>query len=173
MGGYYSTPAPTTLHAAQGTQGTQGTKPCEEGMVCSEPDLDPTTGKEVHTAGGKTPYAYMHSGCPLNRRELGRASWAFLHTLAAYYPTEPTTKDQERMRDFILKFAAVYPCGYCADTTSEEMVRHPPRVESRHEFQQYMCEIHNEVNDRLGKPQFDCSKLNERWREGPTDGSCS
>ena len=35
-----------------------------------------------------------------------------------------------------------------------------------------MCELHNEVNDRLGKPQFDCDKVDERWRTGPADGSC-
>ena len=29
-------------------------------------------------------YAYMHSECPLNRRELGRASWGYLHTLGKF-----------------------------------------------------------------------------------------
>jgi hypothetical protein len=38
-------------------------------------------------------------------------------------------------------------------------VKHPPKVESRKELSQYMCELHNEVNKYLGKPVFDCSKV--------------
>ena len=29
-----------------------------------------------------------------------------------------------------------------------------------------------QVNEMLGKPTFDCSKVFERWRDGPADGSC-
>jgi FAD-linked sulfhydryl oxidase len=114
----------------------------------------------------------MHSGCPLNRREVGRAAWAFLHTVAAYYPQQPTREEQQNMEQFMLSMARVYPCGYCADTTRDEMIRNPPRVGSQGELAEWLCEIHNEVNDRLGKPLFDCSKVNERWRTGPRDGSC-
>jgi hypothetical protein len=39
----------------------------------------------------------------------------------------------------------VYPCGYCADTTSGEMIVNPPRVRSRAEFALWMCKLHNEV----------------------------
>ena len=90
----------------------------------------------------------MDSGCPVNRRELGRASWAFLHTMAAYYPENPTSEQQELMNDFMHKFAVVYPCGYCGDTTWQEMMRNPPNVSSRREFALWMCQLHNEVNDR-------------------------
>lgn len=108
----------------------------------------------------------MHSECPLTRKEVGRASWAFLHTLAAYYPEAPSRAHQEDMHAFVKSYARFYPCGYCADTTSQELIRNPPRLQSRADFQQWMCEIHNEVNDRLGKPIFDCSKVDERWRTG-------
>ena len=76
-------------------------------------------------------YAYQHSGCPLNRKEVGRATWAFLHTMAAYYPVAPSSKQQEEMRTFMHTLGRVYPCGYCADTTSDEMIRNPPRVRRR------------------------------------------
>eukprot|EP01147_Barroeca_monosierra_P010723 gene10723-2813_t len=122
---------------------------------------------------GKTPFAYMHSDCPLNRRELGRASWAFLHTLAAYFPETPSTAEQENMKQFIELYIQLYPCGYCGDTSWQDMMRNPPRLQSRQEFARWMCEMHNEVNDRLGKTIFDCSKVEERWRTGPSDGSCS
>jgi hypothetical protein len=29
-----------------------------------------------------------------------------------------------------------------------------------------------QVNEMLGKPAFDCSRVMERWRDGPADGSC-
>ena len=35
-----------------------------------------------------------------------------------------------------------------------------------------MCEMHNRVNVKLGKPEFDCSKVFQRWRDGWEDGSC-
>eukprot|EP00045_Choanoeca_perplexa_P000117 m.13037 g.13037 ORF g.13037 m.13037 type:complete len:174 (+) comp10084_c0_seq1:99-620(+) len=143
--------------------------------ACSEPTPEQDQKARQRAAqgqAGKTPYAYMHSGCPLNRRELGRASWAFLHTMAAFYPEHPTEKQQEDMSNFMWTFATVYPCGYCGDTTWQEMARHPPQVTTQKDFALWMCELHNEVNDRLGKPQFDCSKVDERWRTGPTDGSC-
>lgn len=49
---------------------------------------------------------------------------------------------------------------------------HPPQVQSRTEFTRWMCEMHNEVNERLGKELFDCSKVDQRWRDGWKDGSC-
>lgn len=57
-----------------------------------------------------------------------RASWAYLHTLAAFYPDKPDEAHAKRMHEFMLSYARFYPCGYCADTTSEEMVRNPPRT---------------------------------------------
>ena len=44
------------------------------------------------------PVAYMHSGCPLSRKEVGRAAWAYLHTMAAYYPDKPSVTQQDDMR---------------------------------------------------------------------------
>lgn len=52
------------------------------------------------------------------------------------------------------------------------MVKNKVRTESREEFGQWMCEAHNDVNRKLGKKEFDCSKWEERWRTGWKDGSC-
>ncbi|KAG2133776.1 hypothetical protein DEU56DRAFT_871932 [Suillus clintonianus] len=35
----------------------------------------------------------------------------------------------------------------------------------------WFCERHNEVNGKLGKQMFDCAKVDERWKDGPPDGS--
>lgn len=49
---------------------------------------------------------------------------------------------------------------------------YPPDTRDRVRFSRWMCEVHNEVNERMGKKQFDCSKIDERWLEGWKDGSC-
>lgn len=48
----------------------------------------------------------------------------------------------------------------------------PPRTESQEALSQWLCKMHNRVNVKIGKPEFDCSKVNERWRDGWSDGSC-
>jgi len=52
------------------------------------------------------------------------------------------------------------------------MKGNPPKVGNRFELSQWLCERHNDVNTRLGKEKFDCSKVDERWKDGPADGSC-
>ncbi|KAJ8866377.1 hypothetical protein PR048_032220 [Dryococelus australis] len=48
----------------------------------------------------------------------------------------------------------------------------PPPAQSQEQLSQWLCDVHNGVNERLGKPLFDCSRVNERWRDGWKDGSC-
>jgi hypothetical protein len=36
----------------------------------------------------------------------------------------------------------------------------------------WLCNVHNKVNKRLGKPEFDCSKVLERWRYAVKDSGC-
>ena len=55
---------------------------------------------------------------------------------------------------------------------SLRLQRHPPDTRSRWKFSQWMCSLHNEVNERLGKKTFDCSKVDKRWLDGWEDGSC-
>ena len=50
--------------------------------------------------------------------------------------------------------------------------RNPPETSSQHMLSQWMCRLHNSVNVRLGKPPFDCSWVDERWKDGWKDGSC-
>ncbi|RIA97812.1 FAD dependent sulfhydryl oxidase Erv1 [Glomus cerebriforme] len=110
--------------------------------------------------------------CPPDSEQLGKATWTFLHTMAAYYPEVPSYEQQRNMRTFLSTFSQFYPCWYCAEHLREEMVKIPPKVESRWSLGKWLCDMHNIVNERLGKPIFDCNKIDERWRDGPKDGRC-
>ncbi len=48
------------------------------------------------------------------------------------------------------------------------MYRDKNRVESREAFSIWLCERHNEVNERLNKECFPCTleALDRRWRKG-------
>ncbi|KAL0270981.1 UNVERIFIED_CONTAM: hypothetical protein PYX00_008234 [Menopon gallinae] len=134
----------------------------------TESETDPETAKQEH--------AVDHEGsptnCPLDREGLGRSTWGFLHTMAAYYPDKPTEEQENEIRQFFNLFSHFYPCQDCAEDLQRQIQRFPPKTESRQELSQWLCRVHNRINLRLGKPQFDCTRVDERWKDGWSDGSC-
>jgi FAD-linked sulfhydryl oxidase len=99
--------------------------------------------------------------------ELGRAGWTTLHTMAAYYPQNPSDEKKAEARQFLTLFARLFPCKICAKDFEQIINQHPPRLDSQKDFSLWLCEAHNHVNQKLGKPNFDCNKVDERWRAKP------
>ena len=118
-----------------------------------------------------------------------------LHTMAAYFPDQPTAEQSSAALSFINALGMLYPCSHCAADFREGMQEQPPRcawrgravvprcpnceaaerapavvrrASSRTELSVWLCEAHNRVNRALGKPHFSCklSDLDERWRTG-------
>ena len=112
------------------------------------------------------------ANCPPDVEDLGRATWTFLHTTAAYYPENPTPTQRASMLSLLKSLPLLYPCGHCASHLGENLKDNPPKVGNRFELSRWLCERHNDVNVRLGKEKFNCAKVDERWKDGPADGSC-
>ncbi|VEN63774.1 unnamed protein product [Callosobruchus maculatus] len=92
--------------------------------------------------------------------------------MAATYPDKPTPEQKCDMTQFITLLSKFYPCHICAEDLRAELKVDPPKTDSQEVLSQWLCRLHNKVNIKLGKEVFDCSKVNERWRDGWSDGSC-
>ncbi|KAL3478184.1 ERV/ALR sulfhydryl oxidase domain-containing protein [Aspergillus californicus] len=103
------------------------------------------------------------------KAELGRATWKYFHTMLARYPEEPTEEQQDTLRSFIYLFARLYPCGECASHFQGHLKKYPPQVSSRNAAAGWGCFVHNEVNEMLKKPAFDCNNLGDFYDCGCGD----
>ncbi|KAI8968042.1 ERV/ALR sulfhydryl oxidase domain-containing protein, partial [Mycotypha africana] len=105
------------------------------------------------------------------RAELGRATWKFLHTMMARYPETPSAEQRQTLHDFLFLFSRLYPCGECAIHFSNMLKLYPPQTSSRLAASEWLCAIHNKVNERLHKPIFDCKDIISQYPCGCSDGT--
>ncbi|CAH6723036.1 mitochondrial FAD-linked sulfhydryl oxidase Erv1p [[Candida] jaroonii] len=132
---------------------------------------------DFQAASGKVPKdkklaTPRRKDCPPDVNEIGRSSWTFLHSVAATYPETPSSEQQTDLRTFLRLFSKFYPCWYCGEDFEKYQVKNEPSVESQEKFGKWLCDAHNEVNVKLGKPKFDCNLWQQRWKDGWKDGSC-
>jgi FAD-linked sulfhydryl oxidase len=109
--------------------------------------------------------------CPPSSASLGNSSWTLLHTMAAWYPDKPTTEDRSYITGFMNALARFYPCPWCAKDFRHNIEEKPVQTSSREALCTWLCEQHNIVNQKLGKPQYACDikTLDERWRKSSKD----
>lgn len=78
----------------------------------------------------------------------------------------PTATQRVQARRFFDALGDLYPCATCRADFRVDSRASPPRVDSRASLSRWVCERHNEVNAKLGKPLVSCElrDLDERWR---------
>ncbi|CDR93944.1 human hepatopoietin-like protein, putative [Babesia bigemina] len=91
---------------------------------------------------------------PPNRKELGRAGWMYLHSMAADFPDEPSSLESLRVKAWCYSFAELYPCHICKEGLVEIYRRLPPVTDSRRDLLLWTHNLHNQVNADLSYPHY-------------------
>ena len=100
---------------------------------------------------------------------LGRGALRLTPTFLSFPPRAqdvPTATQRVQARRFFDALGDLYPCATCRADFRVDARASPPRVDSRASLSRWVCERHNEVNAKLGKPLVSCElrDLDERWR---------
>ncbi|KAI5123829.1 hypothetical protein M0805_009121 [Coniferiporia weirii] len=150
--------------------------------------LDPYTGKLFDGDGVEADYARTHPDSPAKtlqgvhggvimgklgnetaKQELGRATWRLMHTMTLRFPEEPTEDERNALDSYFHLQSRLYPCGECAAEFQLLLQKFPPQTSSRRVAALWLCHVHNQVNERLKKPVFDCAHLDETYDCGCGD----
>ena len=99
----------------------------------------------------------------LTKPEIGRRTWALLHSMANTFPENATEEDKNIMKKFMYGLARSYPCKVCGGHLIKMLNKKGINMNTRKDFVNYICHIHNIVNKVLNKTEFDCEKAYDIW----------
>jgi FAD-linked sulfhydryl oxidase len=106
---------------------------------CDRPSCDDMVSM-LQAAQDRSNQKPEEESCPPTKPALGQGSWMLLHTMAAWYPDDPTDKDREHMTGFMAAFARFYPCTWCAKDFATNLQKKPVQTASRKDVCQWLCE---------------------------------
>jgi len=90
----------------------------------------------------------------------GPHGWKFLHYVSLGYPTNPSHEDKLNYKNFYHSLQYILPCEKCAMNYKGNLRKLPidNHLESQDSLVKWVIDIHNLVNDELGKDKVDYDK---------------
>lgn len=95
-------------------------------------------------------------------------AWVYYHSVADSFPMHPSEDEITRVRiEFNVCLPVIFPCAKCGQHLQQELTLKPILARNGPEFSREVYDLHNRVNERLGKPKLsyeDCRKMQEWLR---------
>lgn len=84
----------------------------------------------------------------------GPQFWYLLHIISFEYPDQPVDTDKQIYYDFYTSLKDILPCNMCKKHYRDFLHKHPllPFLDSKANLVKWVVDIHNFVNESLGKP---------------------
>jgi len=84
--------------------------------------------------------------------EWGPSAWKFLHKITFHYPDVPTSQQRISAEEMFLSLIHLLPCDECSEHYKTEISQNFPDTTSKQTLGNWLVNLHNKVNVRLGKP---------------------
>lgn len=85
-------------------------------------------------------------------KDWGPGAWKFLHEITFYYPEDPSVEQQTHALNLFNSLRVLLPCEECRTHYDLDLKSFPPDTKSKTTLSQWLIDLHNRVNIRLGKP---------------------
>lgn len=97
----------------------------------------------------------------------GSSVWHGLHVMSFNYPTNPTHKNKQDYKNYVLSLFNVLPCKYCRINIKKTLLKFPlthHALRNRDTFSRYIYELHEKVNAMLNKKSgLSYEEIRERY----------
>lgn len=96
----------------------------------------------------------FHSNNGIMTTIWGPPTWHLLHCISFNYPVEPTAEEKKQYYTFVKQLRHVLPCGKCRKNLVKNFQKLPferKHMASRDTFSRYIYDLHEVINDMLGK----------------------
>jgi hypothetical protein len=105
----------------------------------------------------------------------GPLFWNTIHIVTLGYPADPSAADKDGTRKFFESLKTVIPCPVCREHYKQHLAESPvePALEDKGKLIHWGWDLHNRVNDMLGKPTITIEQFLENMvKLGATKGGC-
>jgi len=86
----------------------------------------------------------------------GPLFWHTIHITALGYPANPSYGHKKAAKEFYESLAFLIPCPVCREHYETHLQKNPltPHLDRRDDLFRWTVNLHNEVNETLGKPRL-------------------